>query len=325
LHVVIGRVGDTAPDLQPYGPPLIVVLAKWEASEDPDHPGWVTDAVGLPVDVVETLLDSVVGQGHLRRPEGTVDWTTNELGFRPTLAQPQLIVSGPVRPVLASEDGILIGRIQYGLRSIWILSDPDLIANHGLHRGDNAALALAMVQSAMPPGGMVVFDLTRRYPAEPPDIASLLLRFPAVLVIAEIAIVCLLVAWATTASFGAPLGLPRPIATGSASLVDNTSALLILGGHLREMLVRYGDAIVRDATQRLHAPHGLNAKELAGWLARVETARGARIRLADLQDRKADIASAHAKPDAHYVMGLAGDFHQWRQELIRGPGYHRGN
>ena len=40
---------------------------------------------------------------------------------------------------------ILIGEIVDSGRRIWVLSDPDIIANRGFGRGDNAALSVAVV------------------------------------------------------------------------------------------------------------------------------------------------------------------------------------
>ena len=306
------------------GPALIVVLPKWEVTEDPLHPGWVASAVGLPVKEVVSVLRQVVPRATVERPEGPIDWTANELGYTPTLAQPQLFGSRLARPILASDDGMLIGEMMRGNQRIWVVADPDLIANHGLHRGDNAALALAMVEAILPADGEAVFDVATPLPIEPPSIERLLFTFPTAIVSVEIAIMCLLLLWAAAAAFGTPLDLARPIATGSAALIANMSALLILGGHLRQMLARYGEAMVRDVAHRLHAPHGLNDRELGAWLARIETARGVGTSLARLRHRLNDTGSAHARADARHVMALAAAFHQWRQEMIGGPGHNRG-
>ena len=327
VRVIMGRpVTDEASGFMKTrlaGQHLIVVLPKWQAYEDPFHPGWVSGAVGLPVEAVESMLDLVVRAGAIVRPTEPVTWSVDALGFTPTLTQPQLFTSKNVRPVLASAEGILIGEINYGLRRIWVLADPDLITNHGLHRGDNAALALAMIETMLPSGGKVVFDTAKPIPVEPPSIETLLFQFPTAIVTVQIAVLCLLLVWATAASFGKPLGLSRPIATGSASLIANMSALLILGGHLRSMLSRYAEATTRDVAQRLHAPHGLSDRELDQWLERVERARGAGESLASLKQRLASTGAARSRPDAHHTMAVAAGFHQWRQEIIRGPGNDR--
>ena len=197
------------------------------------------------------------------------------------------------------------------------MADPDLIANHGLHRGDNALLDLAMIETLLPAGGTVVFDTASPRPIDPPGFEDLLFEFPFAIATIQIAVMCLLLLWASFASFGAPLDVPRPIATGSASLIANMSALLILGGHLRDVVSRYADATTRDVAHRLHAPQGLNDRELAAWIERVETARGVGEGLTTLRRR---LPTFGTRPDARATMTLAASFHHWRQEMIRGPG-----
>ena len=51
----------------------------------------------------------------------------------PNIVEPtQLIRGDPLVPIVGSADGMLIGEIADRNRKIWVLSDPDVIANHGL-------------------------------------------------------------------------------------------------------------------------------------------------------------------------------------------------
>jgi Domain of unknown function (DUF4350) len=327
LRIVMGRPVTAATSgfirTRLSGRRLIVVLPKWQVTEDAFHPGWVADAVGLPVENVESMLSLLTRTGSIVRPIEPVIWSINELGYEPTLTQPQLFTAKNVRSVVGGAQGMLIGEIAYGSGRIWVVADPDLLANHGLHRGNNAALAIAMIGAMLPAGGSVVFDTATPIPVDPPSIETLLFKFPTAIVSVQIAVMCLLLLWAAAASFGKRLSLPRPIATGSASLIANMSALLILGGHMRSLLARYAEATTRDVAQRLHAPPGLGDTELARWLERVERARGVGESLDRLKRRLASTGTARSQPDARHTMALAADFHQWRQEMIRGPGNDR--
>jgi hypothetical protein len=327
LRVVMGRPVTAATSgfvrTRLSGRRLIVVLPKWQVTEDPFHPGWIANAVGLSVKDVESMLVLLARNGAIVRPAEPVDWTVNELGYEPTLTQPQLFTANNVKPVIGGTQGMLIGEIAYGSGRIWVVADPDLLANHGLHRGDNAALALAMIDAMLPTDGKVIFDIATPVPVDPPSIETLLFHFPTAIVTVQIAVMCLLLLWAAAASFGKRFGLARPIATGSASLIANMSALLILGGHLRSLLARYAEATIRDVAHRLHAPPGLGDTELVRWLERVERARGVGEKLNHLKRRLASTGTARSQPDARQTMTLAADFHQWRQEMIRGPGNDR--
>lgn len=298
---------------------MIVVLPKWDVVDDRFHAGWVADATGMEVDEVVSMLRMVASDGKIVRPSSPAAWTTNELGFSPTLTQPQLFVSNQARPLLASADGMLIGEVTYGDRRIWIVADPDFIANHGLHRGSNAALAIAMIEAMVPPGGQVVFDLAVQETIEPLSLTQLMFEFPTAIVTIQTIIVLLLLLWAVTGSFGTRYELPRPLQSGSAALIANMSALLILGGHFRDMLTRYGQATVRDVAHRLHAPAGLDRAARDAWLERVADARGVSRNLERLNHDLNRTADPRSRPDARRTIETAAAFHQWRQEMIRGP------
>lgn len=301
------------------GDNLLVILPKWNVVDDPFHPGWIASATGMRVDDVLSMLRMVVSDGKIVRPSSPVTWTVNELGFSPTLTQPQLFASNQARPVLASQDGMLIGEIAYGGRRIWVVADPDFIANHGLHRGSNAALAITMIEEMVPAGGKVIFDLAVQETIEPLSLTQLLFEFPTAIVTVQAAIVLLLLLWAITGSFGTRYELPRPLQSGSAALIANMSALMILGGHFRDMLTRYAQATVRDVAHRLHAPAGLDGAARDAWLERVADARGVGKNLERLNHDLNRTADPRARPDARRTIDIAAAFHQWRQEMIRGP------
>ncbi|MEM7120740.1 MAG: hypothetical protein AAF563_05650 [Pseudomonadota bacterium] len=301
------------------GDRMIVILPKWDVVDDPIRAGWVADATGMEVDDVVSMLRMVVSDGKIVRPPSPVDWTINELGLSPTLTQPQLFASSQARPVLGSDDGMLIGEVAYGDRRIWVVADPDFVANHGLHRGSNAALAVTMIEAMAPADGQVVFDLAVQETIEPISLTQLLFEFPTAIVTIQTAIVLLLLLWAITGSFGTRYELPRPLQSGSAALIGNMSALLILGGHFRDMLTRYAQATVRDVAHRLHAPAGLDRAARDAWLERVADARGISRNLERLNQDLNRTADPRTRPDARRTIDIAAAFHQWRQEMIRGP------
>src|SRR5262249_48367602 len=151
--------------------------------------------------------------------------------------------------------GMLVGELTERNRKIWVLSDPDVISNHGLARDGNAALAVALITRLRGANGNVVFDETiHRYST----LASspFLLRFPFPFLVATmqglIAIALLL--WATMARFGAPQSVPPPLSAGRAGLLQNMAKLIEFTGHQQVMIRRYVLETVRDVARQLHAP-----------------------------------------------------------------------
>jgi hypothetical protein len=127
----------------PAASTLLLVLPKWDGLRSETREGWIGEAKlkamegfelenGKMVGEAQWTLNLAVKKGEVIRVESTPSWTTNELGQVPTLISPmQLIRSDRLRPIVASSEGMLVGELRAPKRRIWILADPDVMANHG--------------------------------------------------------------------------------------------------------------------------------------------------------------------------------------------------
>ena len=240
---------------------VLVVLPKWDGVVDELNSDWLASAELLPSKTVEQVIRAVLGDGAVVRPSGEPDWASAAFP-RPTLAAPQLIRSPDLEPVIASDQGILLGRRDRGWTTIWVLSDPDVLSNHGLGRGDNALLAVNMIDHIRPNSGAIVIDETIHGFEAEPGLSRALLETPLAITAMIAAIALAVLMWAATARFGSPLPTKRPIKPGKAGLIDNTAGLLEFGGHGVAILNRYLRVALRDASARLHAPSTLRDAEL---------------------------------------------------------------
>jgi hypothetical protein len=124
---------------------VLLVLPKWTGRASEKKPGWLGTAEEKPPAQAQWALNLVAGGGEVVRERQTPIWGTNVLGRRPQLETPvQLMRSVPMRAIIAGPSGILLGELNKN-RAIWVLADPDVIANHGIGQGENAALALAII------------------------------------------------------------------------------------------------------------------------------------------------------------------------------------
>jgi hypothetical protein len=232
-----------------------------------------------------------------------------------------------------------------------VLSDPDVIANHGLARPSNAALAVAIINrlrevassaSATGPrekatdAGKVVFDETMHgYVAKPLSPFFLLFSFPFVVATAQAGIAVALLLWATMARFGAPQSVPAPLSAGRGGLLQNMAKLIEFTGHQPVMVARYVRETVREVSRALHAPRELSGPALIAWLQRVGGARGVDIdcgalieeagRLAPAawvsggeEPRRAAQGTRTGRRDAAALVRLARDTHRWKGEILDG-------
>ena len=72
--------------------------------------------------------------------------------------------------------------------------------------------------------------------------------------------------WAGLRRFGAPVPAPASLAAGKGVLVENTAALLRLGGHSAYTLGRYLESLKYEVARALHAPAGLAPAEMRARL-----------------------------------------------------------
>ena len=272
---------------------VLVALPKWRPTGGllPGSPrGWIEGATLLPENAVGKVARGAIVPARVDRPPWEIPWT-DRLGLgSPEIEQPQLVVDSELRPLLASwQGGILIGEVpvEGPAAKIVLLADPDLIANHGLHRGDNARLVLGLIERLVPSTDATIhFDESLHGFAIVPSLPRLLLAPPflaaTLLALGAVAVVV----WRAAAGFGSyrPSGAGTPVfGSGHETLLRNAGRLLATGDHAAYIAERYGTATVEEAARRLHLGHRGPSRrketELHGILEGIASRRGVRTRL----------------------------------------------
>lgn len=324
--VLFEAEGNRAADLATMvgaAPRALVVLPKWYGTRDAQEPGHVESVALVPLDEVQPILDVFpVGGSVVRHANDTSPvWQTSGLDLAstpaPDLVGPQLMTSEEIQPVLWNEQGTLLGVVDFDGTELWILSDPDLLSNHGLLRGDNAALALAVMDAVRGARGAVVFDETMHGFKSEPSLWRVLFEFPLALATIQALLAAMLLLWAATGRFGKPVVAPPVIAPGKEFLIDNTAALLRFGGHAGHALRRYLQTTVQEVARTLHVPSGLDLHATARWLEQVAETRRVPIRLVDLE-REVDQAGQARRERERRVVDTARRIYRWKQEMTHG-------
>jgi len=296
----------------------LLVLPKWQGEQDPKKKNNVSSVSLLDEGQVLDALMFLDEQASLSRPKamGPVHGT-DEFTALPTLAAPQLLRSVNVEPLIATDEGILFGKFTTTERDIWILSDPDLLNNHGLDNGQNALLVAQIFEMARD-GRTIVIDETLHGFLRKPDMWRALFEMPFVLVTIQVFLCVLLLVWSGTARFGKPLQQQAALAQGSAFLIGNTARLMRLGGHSGLALYRYRRATILAVAKTLHAPRGLPLPQLYEWLAHIEKNRSVKRPLADIAS-EIDTLVAQKSPDHAALLAAARNLYHWKEELLHGP------
>jgi uncharacterized protein DUF4350 len=293
---------------------LLVVLPKRSASPDPARPRFVASAGLLPPEDAQRVLDALEMNAKVVRPERSIGAWRGALPA-PTLDAPQLFTASDLRPLVEADEGMLAGEIRgKGWHTI-VLADPDVLATHGLARGENAALAVALVERLGGTSLPVVVDETLHGFDQQPSIARELLRFPLVLGTVSALFAAALLAWAALVRFGRPLRPEPLLAPGKLFLVDSTAGLLRHGGSAGHAAQAYLRAAKDEIAHRLRPPG--EPGETDAWLARTVEARGRAEPLRELEERVRRLAARRAGGEEEAVRS-AQAIHAFREEMTDG-------
>jgi hypothetical protein len=300
----------------------LLVLPKWQGREDPARAGWLDRAELVPpTAIAKALQDADVPAGYAL-PTGDGVQSCEGVPVHPTLQRPQFLRSTGqpgLKPLITCTNGWLLAEREDALGGrLLILSDPDVLSNHGLGDGDNATVAWSVLGYARLPGQAVVLDETLHGHERVPSLWRELFTFPLAAASVQGLLVAAFLVWAGLGRFGAPVPVPSALSAGKGVLVENTAALLRLGGHSAYTLGRYLESLKYEVARTLHAPAGLAPPELRDRLRRLGRRRRVTEDLAALETSVARLRDdARAAPAA--VLAVARRVHRWRQEMLSGP------
>jgi hypothetical protein len=287
----------------------LLVLPKWVDVADKDKPRWISQAGLMERAAVTEMARAVVADAQLQRLSAPVSFTRSEFRNAPTLQKPQLLISSKLKPIIASPNGILLGSVKRGRSTIYILSDPDLLNNHGLDNGSNGALILGIVNRLRGEGSVSIdYSIYRDISAksmwrrlvEPPLVGISLLLL--------VSLAALM--WHAALRFGQPLPVPLPLERGKLALIANSAALFQTRTHSHDLLERYLDQLVQEVLHENPQIARLGTAARIKAMDHLSHVRGASQSFSALE---AAVRARTADPAL-----LAKDIYIWKQEIVRG-------
>jgi hypothetical protein len=300
---------------------VLLILPKWDGREDPRRPGRIASAELLPLPTVNAILQAAALPASVSRGGSG---GTQECGGAPgpiRLESPQFLAAeaaGPARSLVTCAGGILAAEFSRPTGGrVLVLSDPDLISNHGLGREANAMAAVALVEAAREGRRAIVVDETLHGYRQSSSVWRSLLGPPLLPSVLLALIAGLLLVWAGARRFGAPLPPEPTLASGKSALIENTASLLQLGRHSGHTLGRYLEAAVQDVARALHVP-GADGPGVRGRLTALGRRRGATDELPALE-ASVERAQRGTRVEAGPVLAAARRVHRWRKEMLFGP------
>ena len=267
--------------------PTIYVLPKWRTGmrmsrrAHVDFTGdldrlnkWTTLPQGFP----GTLISDA---------EGFADYPVPGSNLRARLYAPQVFSGGDCRPLVGSGDAMILAECEThswpgdGPERVWMLSDPDLLNNHGLSLGDNAAIA-ALLLPEIAGDRRIVVDYTlaawsdavnEEYPER--SWADLLrfFTYPFSLLWIGFAAFMMLAIWRSWARYGAPERLfDDEMSAAKDVAVTAKARLLRISGHDGALVAEHVAQRLHELAATVFGPHRKQTRDplpdLATWLVR---------------------------------------------------------
>jgi hypothetical protein len=308
---------------------LLLVLPKYEAYRGLSSDGWAEYVRLLDVDEVLATALAMKLDVQVVRQQGWSEWSLNNIGLTPSgEGDVQLIISDNITPIVAFGERILLGEIA-GLESqkIWVLSDPDLLNNHGIFNGENALFITEAVRQLRfwandDPNVPLVFDeAVHGYQESGGSALGLIFKFPYSVAAALIFVTALLMLFSGVGRFGPPAYKEELLDFGKERLISNSARLLDYSGHQKAVMLRYISMTTNIVARTLHAP-SLKGGELLKWLDRVGTSRGIKISCVQVNQAVNGIFGED-KESLERLFTYVKQIYQWKGEMLNGSAANR--
>jgi hypothetical protein len=287
----------------------LFVLPKWQTLPLPANRSWVQSTGSLGENASFLLkplapLKVRAAQQHSGRIRGPL----SEAVDMPAPRREQYLEGAGMKPLLMdSRDRPILAHVEG--TQVYILSDPDLIANHGLKDPAVARGALRMLAHLRPNDEPIMFDLTLHGFARTRSLLKLIFEPPFLALTLALFAAALLAGLHAIGRFGPPKREARAIPFGKQALVDNAAGLIRRAGRERRLGERYL-LLVRDhAKADFAAPATLVDEELDHWLDGIGPPDGPRF---------SELAAAAREPRTGAAMLIAAQaLFNWRKDVTR--------
>lgn len=313
------RLASLRKEAKDRNAPMVVVLPKWRPGPPrKDRPEWLESVDLLSASQILRVayaLGDDAPNGLELRPAGERlgCGVGREGGLEVSIRYPYLLAAHPgLEPIVSCRGGSLIARLKAEGPAVYLISDPDLLNNHGLGRGANAEVIHSFLVRELGARG-VVFDETIHGFERDNGLLAEALRFPLVFGLLQGIVLLGVVLWTGMGRFGKPLPAPSPLGAGKEILIDNTAKLLTNGVHSEDSLAQYFRQTTRAVAAHYFIPPDLPDPERLARLQKITAAHGHKLILADVERSvwKLPLGPRGAEQAARIARRL----YEWRLEM----------
>jgi len=250
---------------KPKTTPTLIVLPKWRADRLKDG---IADEAGL---VRSSDVDQIlarIGLSNLHTKSMGPRFRQAQQSILPShvekirLFRAQVFVRDQIPSHCVQMAGLQAGPLLLKCTSefvFYVLSDPDLLNNHGLALGENAAFAVSMINELRGPyfRGPIYLAATGM-PIASARGADRFLAFHLWFIWGAIILVAAVCFWRGAVRFGKPLTNEATTDLSKAAATEATARLLRLSGNDGRMTAQFVHNLLTDKAGLLFGPHAAN-------------------------------------------------------------------
>ena len=263
-------IADLCRERAAAGRLTVIVLPKWKigalGNVTPEQPWRLEELLaGTPFESVQ-----MVWQPQVTSDRTVVATTSPRLGAR-TLELPWPQAVAGATPLVTGPAGSFL--VASPDERTFLVSDPDLLHNFDVQRGDHAALSYDFVTMLLHADTVVVDEVFHEH-VETRSLAQLFARFPGVLALAHGALVVLVVLLYGRRRFGPPRVEPTAYGRGPREIIEVAAGVLAAGQSIDRLAPRYVEQVILDAHRRLGLTEGKTLAQKAAALDALLARRG---------------------------------------------------
>lgn len=278
------RLDDILIERYHAGLPTVVALPKWKLERDPSGKRRASPVADYKVHrilqavTLEKILYLKVNKdeyAHLtvREKQAEVRGLRNMHAFQVSLPNART-VSLPEDEgfvIAGTRDAALAFRYPDEESNLVVLSDPDLLHNFNLHKGEHAAFLYALAENISPSRNLILDEAFHGH-SRTRSLGAAMGEYPPVLIVIQASLLGLLCVWAGLKRFGVPIPIPPRRGRGPGEVVSVAASLMSRGKRIDLMVGRYLTDILDDLGARLKITQkGVIKSDRAALAKRIDT------------------------------------------------------
>ncbi len=304
--------------------PTLLVLPKREGRPDEVDDRWVGAVSDVSPTQISKLLEACGIHGTIVRSKETDPVETVETGVYGDVSLDikgvQVLAESSLEPLIETKNGVLLGRTNDN-RPIYVLTEPDLIENHGIGGLRRTDFLRSLILELAIPGEPIVIDETIHGSGVERGFWREMIKMP-LLPITLGVLLSVVVVWLGSRRFGRPAKSKPAIGFGKRALIDSTAELQNDLAMPHAMLRRYRAIVEHDVGRALGLPDRTDEASRHAILVRRTRAREMEFDLDRWLEAFED-TRIKWRSDERRVLDAIAELRRWQKEITSGPSLDR--